>query len=100
MGEIQYIHGTVLDEELQCTLAELCRLCGVNPEIIHDMVDEGVITPRGTSPVEWHFTSIEIKRVQTAVRLQNDLQVNLAGCALVLDLLEEIDELKLALRRR
>lgn len=100
MGDIQYIQGVVLDEELRCGLAELCKYCGVNAEIIHEMIDEGVITPEGASPQEWHFTAIEIRRVQTTLRLQNDLQVNLAGCALVLDLLEEIDELKMALRRR
>lgn len=91
---ITYIQGIVLDEEIRCSLADLCRLCGVNPEHIHDMIEEGLITPQGANPMEWQFTSIEIRRVQTTVRLQNDLRVNLAGCALVLDLLEELEELR------
>ncbi len=90
--------GTVLDEETLCSLAELCRLCGVTAEHIHDMIDEGLIIPRGTSPLSWRFSLCEIRRVQTALRLQRDLRVNLPGCALVLDLLDEIDELRRRLR--
>lgn len=100
MGERKYLHGTVLDEDIQCSLAELCHFCGVPAEIIHEMVDEGLISPHGDSPGEWHFTFLEIRRVQTAVRLQHDLHVNLPGCALVLDLMEELEELRLRLRRR
>ena len=100
MGDIQYLQGTVLNEEILCSLAEICRFCGVTAERIHEMVEEGVISPHGLSPREWNFTTIEIRRVQTTVRLQNDLQVNLPGCALVLDLLEELEELRLLSRRR
>ncbi len=94
-----YIQGMVLNEETRCTLADLCRLCGVHAEVIHNMVDEGLITPEGYSPREWRFTFVAVKRVQTAVRLHNDLRVNLPGCALVLDLLDEIEELRRFSRR-
>jgi chaperone modulatory protein CbpM len=97
--QILYIHGMILDEETRCTLADLCRLCGVNAEIVHEMIEEGIITPEGPSTREWRFTAIAIKRVQTAVRLQQDLRVNLPGCALALDLLEELDELRSLARR-
>ncbi len=94
-----YIQGMVLDEETRCTLADLCRLCGVSAERIHGMVEEGIISPEGYSLREWRFTFVAVKRVQTAIRLQNDLRVNLPGCALVLDLLDEIDELRRRARR-
>jgi len=84
----------VLDEDTRCGLAELCNICGINPEMVQDMINEGLITPRGTNPLQWHFGYMEIRRVQTAVRLQRDLRVNLPGCALVLDLLEELEELR------
>lgn len=100
MENIRYIQGTVLDEELECTLAEICRLCGVSAELIHDMVNEGIISPAGSSPLEWHFTTIEIKRVQTTVRLHQDLQVNLPGCALALDLMDELEELRQLSKRK
>lgn len=95
-----YIHGIVLNEETRCTLADLCLLCGVNAEVIHEMIDEGIVTPEGFSSREWSFSAIAVKRVQTAIRLQRDLRVNLPGCALALDLLEELEALRPLCRRR
>ena len=95
-----YIQGVVLNEETLCTLADLCRVCGVTAELIHDMIDEGILLPQGQSPREWRFTCVAIRRVQTVVRLQRDLRVNLPGCGLVLDLLDELEELSRLSRRR
>ncbi|WP_028317661.1 chaperone modulator CbpM [Desulfobulbus elongatus] len=95
-----YIQGMVLNEEMRCSLADLCSLCGVNAELIHDMIEEGIITPEGPSMREWCFTSVAVKRVQVAMRLQRDLRVNLPGCALALDLLDELEELRRLSRRR
>jgi chaperone modulatory protein CbpM len=89
-----YIQGVVLNEETICSLGDLCRVCGVNAELIHDMIDEGILSPLGGSPTEWRFTCVAIKRVQTTIRLQRDLRVNLPGCGLVLDLLDELEELR------
>ncbi|MDR2551509.1 MAG: chaperone modulator CbpM [Desulfobulbus sp.] len=89
-----YIQGTILNEETRCSLADLCALCGVSTEIINEMINEGIITPEGPSIREWCFTAVAIKRVQTTMRLQRDLRINLPGCALALDLLEELEELR------
>jgi chaperone modulatory protein CbpM len=99
-NQILCIQGVVLNETTRCTLPDICALCGVNAEIIHEMVEEGIITPEGRSALEWQFTSIAIKRVQTAMRLQRDLHVNLPGCALALDLLDELEELRRLYRQR
>ncbi|MBP7516279.1 MAG: MerR family transcriptional regulator [Desulfobulbus sp.] len=98
--QTMYLQGVILNEDTRCTLADLCRLCGVPAEVIHEMVEEGLLTPEGLSPGDWRFTCVAIKRVQTAVRLQHDLRVNLPGCALALDLLEELEELRRLLRVR
>ena len=95
-----YLQGVILNEDTRCTLADLCRLCGVPAEVIHEMVEEGLLTPEGLSPGDWRFTYVAIKRVLTAVRQQHDLRVNLPGCALALDLLEELEELRRLLRVR
>lgn len=87
--------GTVLDDNTVLNLRELCRLCGVNAERIINMVEEGVVEPRhGAIPAEWRFGGTSVKRVQITLHLQRDLRLNLAGAALVLDLLEELQELR------
>jgi hypothetical protein len=40
-----------------------------------------------------------LRRARTALRLSQEMQLNVAGTGLVLDLMEEIDALKSQLRR-
>lgn len=85
---------TVLDDSITWGIAEICTLCRVENKLIQDMVNEGLVIPEGTSPETWRFNGLAIKRIQVTIRLQNDLRVNLPGAALVLDLLEELEELR------
>jgi chaperone modulatory protein CbpM len=85
---------TLLNENTNCTLQELSDLCSQSSKLILEMIDEGMIVPAGSSPRQWRFGLKEIHRVQTAQRLIRDLEVNLAGAALALDLLEELEELR------
>lgn len=80
----------VIDETISCSLRQCCSLCRVNAQMIHDMIDEGIISPAGDNPQNWCFGALEIKRIQITLRLQQDLRVNLPGAALALDLLEEL----------
>ena len=85
---------SVLDETTSYSLRQCCALCRVNAQIIHEMIDEGVITPMGNNPRNWCFEATQIKRIQITIRLQQDLRINLPGAALALDLLEELAELR------
>lgn len=85
--------GYVLDETVTLTLAELSGVCRVREEQIIELVAEGVIEPEYHQR-NWAFPSTQLRRVGKAVRLQRDLEVNAAGVALILDLLEEIEELR------
>ncbi|MBK1724324.1 chaperone modulator CbpM [Thiocystis violacea] len=88
------IEGILLDEELIVSFAELTSLCGANSRIVKLMVTEGLLHPLGQRPAEWRFTGIEVKRAQRAMRLQRDLDLNLAGAALALELLDELERLR------
>ncbi|MGB5260791.1 MAG: chaperone modulator CbpM [Gammaproteobacteria bacterium] len=85
----------LLDEDMELTLAELCQACSVPAEQIVDLVGEGIIEPLGQSPRHWRFQAISVRRVRCALRLQHDLGVNLAGAALALELLEELERLRM-----
>lgn len=92
------VTGVVLDESIDFSLGELCRSCGVDAEFIIGMVDEGVIEPQGPDPDNWRFRGPELMRVHSASRLAHDLRLNLAGVALALELMDELDELRRQLR--
>ena len=52
------------------------------------------------SAVEWRFSGTALRRTRLALRLERDLELNLAGVALALDLMEEVERLRQALRAR
>ena len=96
--DLQILSGELLDEGTEITLVQLCRTCAVRAEIIEAMVEQGILEPSGKRGHHWCFPATSIKRMRIALRLQQDLDVNLAGAALVLDLLERIEELDARLR--
>ena len=92
------VTGVLLDEEYELTLDELCRACSVQSQWVVELVNEGVLEPRGSDMEHWQFTGLSLYRVRTARRLQQDLGVNVEGIAVVLELMEEIRELRSSLR--
>lgn len=78
---------------------ELCRICRVDADFIDAMLSEGVIDSLELPEEEPQFSEHDLWRVRVASRLQRDLAVNLAGAALALDLLEEIERLRSRLER-
>ena len=99
-SELQSIlNGEILDEGMALTLAELCRACDLHAEQVTELVEYGVVEPLGRERGQWRFEAVSIRRVRRARRLQRDLGVNIAGVALALDLLEEMEALRARLRR-
>jgi chaperone modulatory protein CbpM len=92
------IEGVVLDERMVVSITEMTSVCGIEVEVVRMMVSEGVLHPRGAAPEQWSFSGAEVQRARRALRLQRDLELNLAGAALALDLLEEIDRLRSRVR--
>ena len=86
--------GRIVENETRLTLRQLCNACAVRAEYIIELVDEGFIEPSGVEKSHWCFSGVTIKRVQKAKRLQRDLGINLAGVALVIDLIDEIEHLR------
>ena len=93
------LSGQIIEDETRVTLRQLCDVCAVRAEYIIELVDEGFIEPSGVEKSHWCFSGVSIRRVQRAKRLQRDLGVNLAGAALALELLDEIEQLRARLER-
>ena len=97
----QTLTGLILDEDCLFTLDEMSNACSVRMEYIIELVDEGIVEPTELQreQQQWSFTGKNLLRARKARRLQHDLDINLAGAALVLDMLEEIEQLRERLRR-
>ncbi len=86
--------GILLDERSELSLNELSLACSSSTEWVVELVEEGVLEPIGQERAQWRFSGTSLRRAHAAMRLQHDLDINLAGVALALDLLEEIDMLR------
>ena len=98
-ASFQHVSGFVLEDQTELTLDDICRACAAQVELITELVDEGILVPSGMAPEQWRFTGQHIHRAKVAVRLQRDLGVNLAGAALALQLMDEMQAIRAQLRR-
>ena len=90
----QIIEAVILDNQLSLTLVELSRACNVHAEWVLELVDEGIIDPLKQDNIHYHFSSTCLKQALAVKHLQQDLGINLAGAAMVLELKQEIDKLR------
>lgn len=90
----QPIAGEIVDESAHYSLKEVCQTCGVHAEKLVELVEAGIIEVQGERPAVWRFSTRSIVRSRKALRLQRDLDLNLAGLAVTLDLLDQLEALR------
>lgn len=88
--------------DAEFTLPSLGRASRVARADLLAWIDEGVITPVApfnSDDGTWRFGGDSLARARAAQRLINDLALNAAGVALVLDLLDRITQLQARLQQ-
>lgn len=93
------VHANLVDDDTEMTLVELCQACSVHEDDVRTWVSEGVLHPSAEPGAPMLFRGAALRRARVAVRLSRDLEVNTAGVALALDLLDEIAALRAQLVR-
>ena len=99
-SEDQALSGAIFEESALLTVKDLSRMCAVDERHIVEFVEEGVLNVVEISAAEWHFTGAALRRARRALRLEQDLEINLAGIALALELMEEVERLRRELEAR
>jgi chaperone modulatory protein CbpM len=117
-SENQPLPGAIFEESAVLTVKDLSRLCAVDERHIVEFVEEGVLDVVEVSTTEWHFTGSALRRARLALRLERDFtgsalrrarlalrlerdfELNLAGVALALELMEELRRLRRELEKR
>ena len=97
MTKQELISAVIITEDEVISLADLCRSCALSAEQILPIIEHGIIEPlpnTRSNSLHWRFSADCVPRMQTAIRLQRDLNINLAGTALALDLLDEVKMLR------
>ncbi|PKI18204.1 chaperone modulator CbpM [Colwellia sp. 12G3] len=85
--------GVVINEQT-LTLEELCKACVVQTSWVITLVNEGILDPQGQTQSGWEFSGDCLQSIHTIKRLEADLGINIAGAALILELLDENQRLK------
>jgi chaperone modulatory protein CbpM len=93
-SEEQALPGAIFEESALLTVKDLSRMCAVEERHIVEFVEEGVLSVVEVNAAEWHFTGTALRRARLALRLERDLEINLAGVALALELIEELERLR------
>ncbi|MDP2904172.1 MAG: chaperone modulator CbpM [Methylovulum sp.] len=97
-NNLSIIHtGTIIEDDT-LTLEQLCRTYGVQPDWIMRLVEESIIEPDGREISSWRFSGVSLVRVRSALSLERDLDVNLAGIGLALDLMDELERLRMQIK--
>jgi chaperone modulatory protein CbpM len=99
-SEEHFLSGDIVEEGLEVSVQDLCRMFAVEERHIVELVEEGVLGTQGAVSVvevdrtEWRFHGAQLRRARIALRLERDLGINVPGVALVLELLEELEQLR------
>lgn len=80
-----------IETDPELTLDELCQACDVTPDFIQELIQFGAIEPIDYS---FRFNAQHLRRIRRVIHLQQDLEVNLAGAALAVDLMDQIEDLQ------
>jgi chaperone modulatory protein CbpM len=83
-----------LGETGECTIDELAAWSNLPVEDIADLVDAGVLTPLDREARPPRFRLCLVSTVRTARRLQQDFELDRAGLALAVALLQRIENLE------
>jgi chaperone modulatory protein CbpM len=99
-SEDRALPGAIFEESAVLTVRDLSRMCAVDERHIVEFVEEGVLSVVQVDTAEWHFSGAALRRARLALRLERDLELNLAGVALALELMDELEYLRRELKAR
>jgi chaperone modulatory protein CbpM len=88
----------IVDAEVELDRFTVCRACNLSSEMLIEWVEAGVLEPRDPERREWRFSAAQLYRARAARRLQRDLELQTASLPVVLDLLEEVHQLRRQVR--
>lgn len=96
--KVELTEAIWLDERGALTLVELSECSGLSEAELRDLVELGALAPLDPDAFELAFGARCIVAARTACRLRNDFELDVHGLAVVLSLLERVDELETEVR--
>ena len=83
--------GTIISDDASLTLVQLGHALATEHDFITELVEHACIQPVGEGPEDWRFDSICLKRAKLARSFYFDLEVNIPGVVLALELMAQLE---------
>jgi chaperone modulatory protein CbpM len=97
--EQDILTGSVIGDEAVLSIEELARACGAEVQWVIELVAVGVLEPQGAEISLWRFRAADLTCARRVFRLQRDFDASLDAAAVMLDLLDQIEQLRARLKR-
>jgi len=89
----EFAVSEVIDDSHLVGRVQLLACAHIDQEFLLAIVEAGLLEPIGASIEHWQFAGRDLRRARAAHRLVSDLDVNVSGAALIVELLETRNEL-------
>lgn len=93
MEEKQILSGLVIGDK-EISFIQVCKLYHISENWLEDLLKHGLIDNTDENPKNLTFDEKLLTQIQKAHRFHEDLDVNIPGVMVILDLLEELENTK------
>ncbi|MDO4641731.1 MAG: chaperone modulator CbpM [Neisseria sp.] len=81
------------DQDIRLSFQEIVHACDNDTEWLVSIIEEEVVSISG-NPHETSFSGFQLARIRRARRISRDFNASAAATALILDLLDELEDLR------
>jgi chaperone modulatory protein CbpM len=91
------LEAEIVDEHHIFDLNHFAQACGQSPEWVLQLLEYEILPARNETRIHQFFGE-ELTRARRAYRLQRDFEASLSAVAMMLDLIDEVQELRKQVR--
>jgi chaperone modulatory protein CbpM len=93
MSDQKRISGVLIDESTTFSYIEVCQRYHIPEKLLMEMLEEGLFSNQASAIEDLQINAKELYKIESAFRLHQDLDINLPGVVLALELLDKIEQL-------
>lgn len=94
MSQREIITGVLINGSQTWSFTEVCQHCHVSQQLLMDLLEHGLLGNLSSDYENITFDHAMLSKVRAAYRLHHDLEMDLQGVLMVLDLLEDMEKMR------
>ena len=94
MSDKTIVNAVLMDEHTTISILDVCQRCNISEAVLFEMMEHGLFSQPVVNAKIIYLDEKAVSRIQAASRIQHDLDINVPGVVLVLELLDELEQLR------